>query len=260
MNGFIFHLPSEIVQDIIYYIPFNDHSTPPSLENFEYDEHSSLIDGRARYITDYAKTKIASASFTEGMLAVHDCRGNDARFHKKLHATFCEQQCSRNTLLSMSLTCRYFHKLVEPILWRTVELPNAEDKRRAPAQNLLLSLLHRPELGRFVKTLSLKRMELGLNYPYNNRTSYFASNSDRNTDLAKSREKLSRLTFPGVRNKADGKTITGWIDLTHILTLLSSIPSLKALKLVIPCRQWVLEVFRPPLTVAQASCIPRCKT
>jgi hypothetical protein len=51
----------------------------------------------------------ASASFMEGMLAVHDCRGNDARFHKRLHAMFCEQQCSRNTLLSMSLTCRYFH-------------------------------------------------------------------------------------------------------------------------------------------------------
>jgi hypothetical protein len=121
-----------------------------------------LIEVRAQCITEYAKSKITTRSFTDGVLAVHMCPGNDAWFHGVLHRMFFDQRCKRNGLLALSFASKWLHSLVKLLLWSTVELERDKDRpsRAAkdllgrPNNRLLLSLMKRPELGLSVKAFA----------------------------------------------------------------------------------------------------------
>lgn len=133
-----------------------------------WDEKSHLIDIRAQCITDYAKSKTAIGSFTDWVLAVHGCPGNDAWFHLVLHKMFYGQRWRRSGLLALLLTSKWLHDLVEPLLWSMVELERDKDRRSSrPARDLgrttdrlLLSLMKWPELGLSVRSFSFEYTEL----------------------------------------------------------------------------------------------------
>ncbi len=100
------NLPSEVVQDIVFYVLLGDQSTSPSVESFRYEGTRPFLEIWIQYITDYAKSKIATGSFTDGVLAANACPGQDAWFHPVLHRMFAQQRCSRSGLLALLLTSR----------------------------------------------------------------------------------------------------------------------------------------------------------
>jgi hypothetical protein len=71
------------------------------------DRTNPLIEIRAQWITDYAKSKINTGSFTDSVLAVHACPGNDSWFHAVLHRMFYKQRCRRSSLVALSLTSKW---------------------------------------------------------------------------------------------------------------------------------------------------------
>lgn len=161
MAGFT-ELPPEIVEDIIFYVFLCDQYTPPLLEGFKDEEASPLIEVRAQCLTDYAKSKITTLSFTHGIRAVHACPGNDSQFHDGLHRMFYEQRCRRNGLLALSLTSKWLHNQVKQLLWSLVEIDGekyqgprrAQDLLGRPIDRFLLSLMKCPDLGLSVKTFA----------------------------------------------------------------------------------------------------------
>src|ERR1700712_1935521 len=100
-------LPTEVVEDIIFYVLLCEQYTLPTLEGFTMEERSNMVEVRAKFITDYSKLKVTTGSFVDGVLAVHMCPRNDAWFHRILHRMFYEHRCNRNSLLTLSLTSKW---------------------------------------------------------------------------------------------------------------------------------------------------------
>ncbi|KAE9379496.1 hypothetical protein N431DRAFT_451349 [Stipitochalara longipes BDJ] len=250
-------LPPEIVQDIIFFVFLGDQYTPPALEGFTMEETSPLTTIRSQCIAEYAKSKITTGSFTDGVLALQTYPRNNASFHHGLHQTFYEQRCKRSGLLALSLTSRWFYNLVKPLLWDMVELgrdkshpfPSVDDLIQHTNSRLLLSLIRRPDLGLSIKTLSFEYVALLPIGWYNldefDPREHEASKKGFGYDpLGMDTPELSYLLPED--SPQSSKRITYWTSTCH---LLSYLPNLRSLKLLIDSSRgrrhfyWLSEGF-----------------
>jgi hypothetical protein len=68
------------------------------------------------------------------------------------------RHCPSSDLFSLSLTCRTFTVLTQPLLYENIDFKrqHAKPHHPSPLQLLLKTLLHRPELGKLIKRLCLR--------------------------------------------------------------------------------------------------------
>jgi len=163
MPGFT-DLPSEILQEIVSLVLVIEQSTPSKsditnqAENEDRYSYEAFAE-RASLLEAYSLSKILTHSFTKGLAAIDDYKAPDMDFQYAFFADIYRHRVRKEAILSLALSCRALRDIVEPILYRMVELKSgASDKAldSSPVTSFLCSMFKQRSLRDQVRELSFR--------------------------------------------------------------------------------------------------------
>lgn len=160
MPGFT-DLPSEILQEIVSLVLVIEQSTTSKSDinnqsKYEDRHCDEAIWERADFLEAYSLSKIITHSFTKGIAEINDYKASDMNLQYEFFADVYRQRVQRGDLLSLALSCQTLRAIVEPILYRTVELKSDTKGDSSPVTIFLHSIFKQPSLGGHVRKLSFR--------------------------------------------------------------------------------------------------------
>ena len=163
MPGFT-NLPPELLEEIIFFVLVNEQSTPLKSDNSNQakneDKHpDKTLANRANVLEAYSLSKVITHSFTEGLAPVDDYKMPDMDVQYEIIAGLYRHRVRKEALLSLALSCRALRDIVEPILYRMVELKSGASDGALdsnPLTSFLCSMFKQRSLSAHVRELSFR--------------------------------------------------------------------------------------------------------
>lgn len=163
MPGFT-NLPPELLEEIVSLVLVNEQSTPSKSDNSNQAKNEDrypdkTLAKRANHLEAYSLSKVITHSFTEGLAAIDDYKVPDMEFQYKFIADLYRHRVRKGALLSLALSCRALRDIVEPILYRMVELKSGASDRALdsnPLTSFLCSISKQRSLRAHVRELSFR--------------------------------------------------------------------------------------------------------
>lgn len=231
-------LPPEILDDIVALVLVNDqsislHSDNSRLAKYGNQYSDEALSERKAVLEAYSLSKLITHSFTEGIAAINDYKVPDADFKDELLSEVYQHRVRKGALLSLALSCSALRDIVEPILYRMVELNSAAPDQAhgsSPVTRFLCTMLKRSSPAEHVRELSF-RSTIDMNEE--------AYEQSKTSPLGTLQKVLNRLEYFAISPPSEEELGTWHPDVQHAL-LFYLLPNLHTIKVT-------LETALPPL-------------
>lgn len=233
-------LPTEILQEVIIQVFLNDQDVPIS-EGPEYSKVKTVA------LLNYTKSKIRTNSFTSGILAVHDIKSSikNPESAAELYDDFRNgAYVQHRDLITLSLTCHYLYNVVEQILWKMIE-PGCKEGTQGSIdfRKILCTLFLRSGLGKYVKGLSFRYLDVGRKTLESYDEEWDAVDTEEIQDLNLAVEGIRRVTATSKTIEDIYDFIQCWSEEVQMAALVSLLPNLAALSLTVDSIPNLSELF-----------------
>ncbi|KAE9376380.1 hypothetical protein N431DRAFT_462217 [Stipitochalara longipes BDJ] len=208
-------LPSEVLVDICLYVSLISVSDAQAA--YEIDPNTGDPDpaskNRIDVAREYCNGKALTNSFVPNIDALYSYEWTSL---EEVYEATSRVRSPQENILSLSLTCKRLHEIVEPLLWAFVETDLANQGSIRNIIRILSTVMRKPELGRHTKALAFRHfISDDFDSPFNE------------------------------KEKLEMQTILEWDTAHQFAALLDRLPNLKAMKLAIEDELSYFPVFKP---------------